>query len=72
VIVAIVIVLKLLGRITQTSFPLHRNAMAFMVVPWLMSGGLGSPAALPWGDPELKVTWLAYSDCEGVALVMRE
>jgi hypothetical protein len=25
----------------------------------VMSGGLGAPAALPLGDPELKVKWLA-------------
>jgi hypothetical protein len=28
-------------------------------VPWTNERRVGAPAALPSGDPELKVTWLA-------------
>ena len=31
----------------------------FMVVPWANERRVGAPAALPSGDLELKVTWLA-------------
>jgi hypothetical protein len=31
----------------------------FMVVPWSNERRVGAPAALPSGDPELKVKWLA-------------
>jgi hypothetical protein len=31
----------------------------FMVVPWTNERRVGAPAALPSGDPELKVKWLA-------------
>jgi hypothetical protein len=30
----------------------------FMVVPWTNERRVGAPAALPLGDPELKITWL--------------
>jgi hypothetical protein len=31
----------------------------FMVVPWTISGGWGTPAAFPFGNIRLEATWLA-------------